>query len=235
MTKESTVYNVGRFIIEDTLRQTAGSIVTRDFLFSLTKEIGKRSRKYFDYTQKVPFVQREKQLHTLIDASLASLTDVFSCEALVGRECKKPKGHVKNGHGWVDYCVLYRDYVFLVELKHAYMSARSGEVSNHVKKLWKEAMDQLNRISNEDREFYLQDAKKLVRCSFLFVPHYLSVGNNPQNIRDLDENHQELCRALKPTVNILWKLHRDMKDKEHEYVDTTEKYLGVSCCSKIYL
>lgn len=238
MNKSKTIPKVGKFYHEDTLPQKNGSIVTRDLFYTLSEQIGRHSRKYFDYMNELPFVAREKQLRSVVDISLAKIVDVFSCEALVGRKHNGPNKKVEDGHGWVDCWSIYRDYAFLIELKHRYMSIRSGKVRNSLSEEWVNAKQQIRTISKEDMSYYSRSTKGLVRCALLIVPHYVTVTAHEQPDSNVKENHSKLINDLKPNWSTLWSTHPDMTI-DHKYnddgKDRFEKYFAVSFCGDIIL
>ncbi|MBI5191579.1 MAG: hypothetical protein HZA22_13050 [Nitrospirae bacterium] len=226
MKKNFTVNNVGKFYREDTLIDSECSRKTRAFFDRLGVELGKLALRQYDYIG-LPFVDREKQIHSLIAASFDKYCDFFMCEVPVER---------KNGHGWADLCVGYKSCAYLIEVKHEFMSLRSGEVTESLTKQWSEADKQINDISKADEDYYKENGQGMVKCTLMFVPHYVTVNkNNPDEIL-LDSNHTYLMSQLKPKPNysLLWKLHKDMTE-EHEFDEgILQRFYGVSFAAKIY-
>lgn len=97
--------------------------VSKDFLRQLMIGIVKRSTDYFDYTKEHIFSYRENQLHSVVCPSIADITPSYVMEHPLER---KPAGEDEyTGH--VDYWASYKDYEFLLELKHSYWGYRNTE------------------------------------------------------------------------------------------------------------
>jgi hypothetical protein len=138
--RQETVNSVGYIVQKDTLKDGNGVRIAREFFFELTKQIGKRANKYFRETGRLPFVQREKQLHSLISASLAQMTPVFDGEVSIYRK--------RKSYGWVDFYALYKNIDLLFEVKHSYMSIHHGGVRTDTIDKWEEVNKQIQNIDS---------------------------------------------------------------------------------------
>jgi len=121
--KYETINDCGELGIEFENIRGHGARVTRDFLRKLLKHIVERAAQYYDETGEHVFTYRERQLHSVVCPSIADITSSYLIEHPLSR---KPTGDAEY-RGNVDYWIYYRDYSFLIELKHTYFAYRRGD------------------------------------------------------------------------------------------------------------
>lgn len=72
---------------------------------------------------------KERQLHSILAPALSKFTGAFLIESPVNRNWSSISNEdYDDSHGWVDYWCYYRDIVFLIELKHGFISSKTGRV-----------------------------------------------------------------------------------------------------------
>ena len=124
--KVETVRTVGNIYYLSNLKNEQGQRIANDFLTRLTNGFGKRTAKYTRMTREVPFVYRERQLHSIIAPTLDDFTDAFLMELPTRRSWSVTADErISDSHGWIDYWCSYRNISFLVELKHGFISSES--------------------------------------------------------------------------------------------------------------
>lgn len=128
-----------------------GSRVTYDFLMKLLLNIIENSIKYYNETKKLhepehAFTFREKQFHSILCPSIASITPCFLIEHPLRR---KPRGE-KEYAGHVDYWISFHENSYLLELKHTYQNyTRVDNPRKTISKRFVVAIKQLNNIKKE--------------------------------------------------------------------------------------
>jgi len=89
-----------------------GTRIANDFLSQLVREFSKQCSLYIRATNEVPFVFRERQLHSILAPAISKITDSFLMEAPVLREWSSISSkQYDDSHGWVDYWCKYRNTV----------------------------------------------------------------------------------------------------------------------------
>jgi hypothetical protein len=129
-----------------------GANITRELLTELLYQIVIKSTKYYDEARHAGdldhvFTYRERQFHSVVCPAIANITSYFLIENPLSR---KPAGEAEYS-GNVDYWIYYRDYSFMMELKHAYFAyTRSDNPRGTVAARFHEALKQLGDIRKEE-------------------------------------------------------------------------------------
>lgn len=168
--------------------------------------MAKRSRvfcsKKYDFVD-YPFTYRERQLDTILLPELSDLCKglVFA-EYPVTRNSKK-KGHeVDNSKGRIDYWCIFKDYSFVIEVKHSYDNFYSNKTNDErlIQRWQIMNIDQLNNIKAELKRFG-ERTKGIIRLGLHFITS--ECGKEPS--KDIiNEYHSE-------ERNILCRLYDDLK------------------------
>jgi len=124
-----------------------GANITRDFLRKLMYRIVVRATKYFDEARLAGcedhvFTYREKQFHSVVCPAIADITPWFLIEHPLYR---KPAGEAEYP-GTVDYWIYYKNYSFIMELKHSYFAY--AKASNPRKAITRKFLDALSQLRN---------------------------------------------------------------------------------------
>jgi hypothetical protein len=164
-----TINNGGQLGIELLLEDTEGTRVTRDLMEQLIEGIVKRSVDYFDETGDYPFCYREKQLHSVVCPSIATLTSAFLMEHPLRR---KPAGE-DDYAGLADYWISYRNYSFVLELKHGYFAyTRPNDPRQNLLAKFNLAMDQLKSIRKDQVEYLGGGDKGLFKIALMAITFF---------------------------------------------------------------
>ena len=187
-----TIRDCGELGIDFSNIEGDGARVSRDFLRKLLQRIVKRSTKYYDETGDHVFIYREKQLHSVVCPSIADITASYLIEHPLIR---KPAGE-EEYLGNVDYWISYRNYSFLMELKHTYFAYRNADnPRKNITKKFERAMEQLKNIRKEECRA-LTDNKGLIKIALQTVVFYK--GSRYEIFKDdlRDENFKDLFKKL---------------------------------------
>lgn len=229
---------IGDIYIESRLPDGEGISVTNDLLTKLVKGFTKQTFNYMNEIEGVPFVHRERQLHSLIIPALSRITNMFMVEYPLKRNWSilSPREY-NDSHGWVDYWCCYRDIRFFIELKHGLISGRTGHVNSLLQKKWQDAIQQLKVIKDEvnlEKEW----SSGVFRIALEVVPVYETINNRePKTLGDADNLlmiHSNLFKDLKPSPNwsAIWQLHHKLAGP-HEVTNGSECYPGIIFMARV--
>jgi len=124
-----------------------GALVTKDFLGKLMENFVERSSKYYEKVNEHAFAYRERQLQSIICPAIADITNSYLIENPLIR---KPAGEDEY-RGAADYWVLYREFSFLLELKHNYFAFNSSrKPRKSIEKKFSQAIEQLRNIRTDE-------------------------------------------------------------------------------------
>ncbi len=166
-----TIKNCGEIGMEFLKDDTEGTRVSRDFLKRLIFNIVKRSAAYFDETGDNIFIYREKQLHSVVCPSIADVTPGYVMEHPLTR---KPAGEDEySGH--VDYWINYRNYSYVMELKHSYFAYKNADAPRQgISDKFNFAIKQLNSVRKDECRYLSDDSKGLIKIALQAIVVYQS-------------------------------------------------------------
>lgn len=232
-----TIKNCGEIGFEFITEDGDGIRVSKDFLKNLIYCIVKRSTNYFDSLEEHIFAYRERQLHSVVCPSIADITPSYVMEHPLSR---KPAGEEEySGH--VDYWLSYRDYEFLLELKHSYWGYRNVENPRQsISDKFNSAINQLQNIrTSECRSVTIN--KGIIKIALQAIIFYESSKNRISNNDISDRNFEDLFEKLikntelkkESNVTSLWLLHERLI-KPVDYDTFFELYPAVAFVGKIF-
>jgi hypothetical protein len=142
-------YKNGKLFVHSRKGSFADDRISKDFLQQFLEYFATVSSEYITTTNDVSFTYKERQLHSIIAPALYLFADAFLNEYPLKRNWAKFKSQEwKDSHGWVDYWASYRKTDFFIEVKHSYLSFKSGQLKSASKHSWKTAHKQLSAIKN---------------------------------------------------------------------------------------
>lgn len=236
------IRNCGKVGFEFSNIDSEGAIVTRDLLRKLMNEIVRRSTKYYDDTGDHAFYYKEKQLHSVVCPAIAEIADSFLMEHPLKR---KPAGEAEyTGHG--DYWIAYRNYSFLLELKHSFFSYRTvNNPRESIERKLNAAMEQLESVRKEECRYLGQYTGNLIKIALEAVVFYkgskradaqrtLKKALREEDFEDLFGRFMENSGLVKETnVKALWILNERLVEP-YEYEDgSCELYPAVALIGRI--
>ena len=230
--KSETVRMVGNIYYSSNLKDGQGQRIANDFLTRLANGFARRTAKYIRATGEVPFVFREKQLHSIIAPALDDFTDAFLMELPTKRSWSVTTDERNSdSHGWIDYWCSYRNISFLVELKHGFISGKTGQIRKDVKEEWEKAILQLDAIE-EEAKLQGQWSNGTLRVALHVLPlfeRHSQVDKKLENdLEKLLEIQQRAMEELerRPNWSAIWKFHEGIVGP-YEYSNAIEFYPGV--------
>jgi len=231
-----TIKKCGEFGIEFFLEDGDGTRVSKKFLQLLIRNIIKRSTEYFDEIGDHIFIYREKQLHSVVCPSIADLTPCYVIEHPLTR---KPHGEEEYS-GKSDYWISYRNYSFIMELKHSYFAyTKANYPRQDISNKFNKCLSQLKEIKTEECR-NLSMNKGMIKIALQAIVFYQSSQNDFTN-EDLEEHDfiddfEQLIQntdLYESNVRSLWLLH-DRLFQSFEYDNGYEIYPAVAFVGKVF-
>jgi hypothetical protein len=234
----STLRKCGQVGIEFSNIDTDGARVSRDFLKQLVSNIVWRSVKYYEETNDNAFYYRERQFHSIVCPSIADITYAYLLEHPLKR---KPAGE-DEARGFADYWISYRNYSFLMEMKHAYFSYnRVANPRRNVAKKFNDALEQFKNVRKEECRGLSIKCNDLIKIALETIVFY---EGSKEKLRLTKTKHHNFAESFEqliansdfnqaPNMKALWVLNQKMVEP-YEYEDgTSEIYPAVGFIGNI--
>lgn len=212
-----TIRNAGYVLEQNALAQKYIMGKARTFLREITDTFIRSCANYFDEVEELPFIYRERQIQSILLPAIAKVADAAFVEQPINRKSKQ--GSQK---GRIDYWVLYQKYVFLIELKHSWMSVASKRIRGDTNQAWSEVLHQLKSISKSEADSLCLYSKKIAKIGMMIVPCFQSAKDKnkltPYDKSSAISVFEILIKSLRPTPNwsCVWTLHERLQTV-HEY------------------
>lgn len=232
MDKNIVVRNCGKINIEHSIEDGQGMRNAKSLLKDLSIEFAKRSRMFFDASGDLPYIYREKQLHSILVPALWDLSDLVMTELPVYRLSNSNKD---KKFGWVDYLVKKGNTVFLIELKHSYFGYHAKELRKTSLKEWNTAIEQINNIEKPE-QFRINSNDNVVAIALNIITTYSSNFHKSNSIKECiniyNEKIEETFSNDKPDFVANWSVHKEML-VTYEYTNGEESYPYVHIVAQV--
>ena len=215
--------------------------VAKELVENLFFGMAKLSTKYDnDQFCDLPYTFRERQLDSVLLPVLSKLCDskVF-VELPAIRQCANRRFQVDESSGRIDYWCVYKDYSFVIELKHSYDCFTTDTTrDNTVTKRWIKMNEQLQSIENEIKE-YGEETKGVIRIGLHIITSYSDKSPDNQLLSCFKESIPETFErfkkdlgkqypSLRPNLLICWKIPTRI------VFDEEQTFPGLWCVAKLY-
>lgn len=141
---------------------------------------GNNKYGFVDY----PFLYRERQLDSLILPELADLCKgITFAEYPVIRDSRKKINEISNSHGRVDYWCIYKDYSFVIEVKHSYDCFDNDYTKeSRLASRWRYMnIQQLDDITKYLKGF-CEKTKGVIRIALHFITPWSKLGLDSESV-----------------------------------------------------
>ena len=222
----TTVNGVGKTIVIKDIVKGSASIAAPRFLEKFHEKYIKQCNKYFKATDNIPFNYSEMRMHSVMIPALDLVADAVFAEQPIN----------KNGRsGRTDYLVLSGNQVYLIELKHSWLSYNSGKATGTTKSRWNNAIDDLNDVSWEDAFALFPAIRTVAKIALMVVPLYDSSKNfekiedKSYNLDNILEKFNSFSAQLKPKPNwtSIWAVNTKMAEARTVKDGTYERYPAI--------
>lgn len=197
----------------------------QDFVFSCNQ--------FYKTLDEFPFVYGERQTTSILLPSISRISKVAFVEQPVSR---KTAG--KNSAGRIDYWILYKDTVILLELKQGWVSYNSTNLRKDVVKSWNSLISQLSSISKSECRELAGDYGKLFKVGLMILPSFISSiypdKLKPISIEEIKARSTEInslmTASLKTSPNIFfnWAVSQSLQKAQKYSTDYYEIYPLIS-------
>ena len=210
----------GLSFFEMTLEKESESyLVTKELIENLFFDISKLSTKYSNERfHDLPYTFNERTLTSVLLPALSKLCHsmVFT-EIPALRSCSNRRFQVNETTGRIDYWCIYKDYSFVIEVKHSFdcfttNKTRQQKVTNR----WIKMNEQLDSVKN-DIKTYSEQTKGIIRIGLHFITSYSDKRPNkelisqfaqsiPKTFIRLRKDMSKRFPSLRPDIIICWKI-----------------------------
>ena len=217
--------------------------VAKELVENLFYDMAFLSTKYDnDQFSDLPYTYRERQLDSILLPALSKLCDSkVIAELPTKRQCSNWRFQVDESSGRIDYWCLYKDYSFVIELKHSYDCFTTDTTrEDAVTDRWIKMNEQLQSIAKDVRQ-YSETTKGVIRIGLHIITSYSDKKPDNQLINGFKESipgtfdrfTRDLGKrypSLRPNVLICWKIpSRIVMD-----LNLDQTIPGLWCIGKVY-
>lgn len=216
------------------------SLVAKELVENLFFDMAKLCTKYSNNNFCEPYTYHERQLDSVLLPALSKLCDsmVFA-EYPARRQCANRRFHVDESSGRIDYWCIYKDYSFVIELKHSYDCFTTPTTrEDKVTARWIKMNEQLQSLEKEIKD-YDDGTKGVVRIGLHIVTSYSYKYPDNHLIAQFKESvtptierfQKDLAKpfhSLKPDLIICWKIPRKI------VMNNVQTFPGLWAIAKIY-
>jgi len=226
-----TINSAGKAIVINDIAKGPASIAAPRFLDEFHNNYIKQCNKYFKMTEDIPFNYSELRLHSVMLPVLDRVSDAVFAEQPIS----------KNGRsGRVDYLVLSGNQVYLIELKHSWLSYNSGSATNTTKSRWNNAITDLADVSWEDAFSLFPTVKTVAKIALMVVPLYdhskvLDKLDKSYGLDIILEKYNKFSDQLKPKPNWtgIWALKEELAAPKLYKNGNYERYPAVALVAHV--
>lgn len=197
----------------------------RKFLRDTAEHFARVSATYCDIVGEPPFTYSERQIHSTLFPAIARAADAVFVEHPVQRRqmrasrdrCRTQPESGGSSYGWVDYWVLCRSTVFLVEVKHTFRGVAACGPTLRLNRPWNEAIGQIEAITDDEALDLATEANRVAKIALMVMPAYASSRSvgllEVVNRDDALEHHMETCSSMElpPDWSAVWSLHERLQ------------------------
>ena len=217
-------------------------LVAKELVNNLFFEMAKLCTKYSNETFcDLPYTYRERQLDSVLLPALSKICNsmVFA-ELPAKRECNNRRFHVEKSSGRLDYWCMYKDYSFVLELKHSYDCFTTPKTRERtITERWIKMNEQLDSLKKEIKQ-YEEKTKGVIRIGLHIMTSYSDKTPNnqlyleflnsiPLTFERIQKDLSKRFSSLKPNLMICWKI-----PKKIVFNDSEQTFPGLWAIAKIY-
>lgn len=222
-------------------REIKGFSVAKDLVENLFYEMTKLSTKYANDTFfDLPYTYSERSLDSIL---LPALSKLCKSKVLVEYPAKRrDTGRYEETNetsGRIDYWCIYKEYSFIIELKHSYDCFTTSKTrEDKVTSRWIKMNEQLDSVKYEVKK-YEEATKGIIRLGLHIVTSYSDKAPDKQVIAQFSDSipdtfkrfQRDLAkpkRSQKPDLLICWKIPSRI------VMRGVQTYPGLWAIAKIY-
>ena len=224
----------GHLYEQNALPQEPGMTEAQAFLQQFSRALARISAELYEVIEELP-IDSERQVQAVVLPAMQKTAQAVCVEVPIERK----KSRRESVTGRIDYWVYYKDYVFLIELKLAWVAARpSINITSAASQYWAEILGQLKQIPKREAEYFTMPSGKILKMAMLLAPGYQSSKKQiePFGKATALELHQHLLAALDknqpPNWSCVWAFARHMQTYQYDE-GSYETYPGMSIVTRV--
>ena len=193
--KDGLEFRITTYDITDEAQRVSMNLVK-----NLMLEMAKASMK-FDNTRygfhDLPYTYRERQLDAVLLPALSKICQgLVMTELPVIRKIKDEELRQTESSGRADYWCIYKDYSFVIELKHSYDRYGSHRTrQDTIVERWQVMNEQLKNASANFRDFE-EKTKGVIRLGLHVITSITSKAANDQTVQQYKDKVKEIQYRL---------------------------------------
>lgn len=227
--------------MESNIAEDEGFKIAKELIENLFFDMAKLSTKYRnDIFCDLPYTYTERRLDCVLLPALSKLCNyMVMVEVPAIRECANRRFKVEKSNGRIDYWCIYKNYSFVIELKHSYDCFTTDKTrERNLTSRWVKIHEQLQSLKKEikNRE---EKTKGVIRIGLHMITSYSDKNRDKQLLKEFKNNIPETFGrfqkdfskkypSLKPNFILCWKI----PSKLVESYECT--YPGFWAITKIY-
>lgn len=229
------------FMEEATNMDVESYAVAKELIENLFFDMAKLSTKYSNNIFiDLPYTYSERRLDSVLLPAMSKLCNsLVLVELPAKRKCANYRFHVDESNGRIDYWCIYKDYSFVIELKHSFdcfttQNTREDKVTAR----WIKMNEQLQSLEKEIKE-YEESTKGVIRIGLHIITSYSDkMPSNhlvtqfkqsiPQTFERLQKDLGKRYPTLKPNLILCWKVPIRI------IMDGEQTFPGLWAAAKVY-
>ena len=227
--------------MESNISEDEGFKIAKELIENLFFDMAKLSTKYCnDKFCDLPYTYSERMLDCVLLPALSKLCNyMVMVEVPAVRECANRRYNVKKSNGRIDYWCIYKNYSFVIELKHSYDCFTTYKTrERNLTSRWIKMHEQLQSLEKDIKK-YGEETKGVIRIGLHTITSYSDKEPDNQLLKAFKYSIPEIFErfqrdlgkkypSLKPDFILCWKIPSKIVE-EDEWT-----YPGFWAITKIY-
>lgn len=180
-------------------------LITYQFIRELFCKVCRRCLIFSDNKYNFvdyPFLFSERQLDSVVLPVISEMCKgMVIAEYPVVRNKNLEDYEKENSKGRIDYWCIYKDYSFVIEMKHGYDAFRTGTTKDSLVRKW----NTMNKFQLQDIRKYVkrfgESTSGLIRLGLHFITPYCDREMNMDYIDEFERRQKEILERLYKDVN----------------------------------
>lgn len=239
--KEIKKHGLSFVEMESNTEENESFNIAKELIENLFFDMAKLSTKYCnDIFCDLPYTYSERRLDCVLLPALSKLCNsMVMVEVPAVRECANRRFSVDKSNGRIDYWCIYKNYSFVIELKHSFDCFTTDTTrERNLTSRWVKMHEQLQSLEKEIKK-YEEATKGVIRIGLHTITSYSSQKPDtqllkafkyciPETFERFQKEFGKKYPSLKPDFIICWKI-------PSKIVETYEcTYPGLWAVTKIY-
>ena len=160
--------------MESNISEDEGFKIAKELIENLFFDMAKLSTKYCnDKFCDLPYTYSERMLDCVLLPALSKLCNyMVMVEVPAVRECANRRYNVKKSNGRIDYWCIYKNYSFVIELKHSYDCFTTYKTrERNLTSRWIKMHEQLQSLEKNIKK-YGEETKGVIRIGLHTITSY---------------------------------------------------------------